>query len=245
MSLKNGLQACYLCSQNNIEAPWDLYIDYFPKETNIELEDFHLYVRYHLVKENDEAILGMCDQLSDKSNLDNYRKVFLREIDSLSNQFTTSVSQHKCISKLRKQNTPSIGIVELATSLTNLDHESIYDKEVEVLEKFLNALSVNADQSIINKISNQFKGRNWFFNWLIYQIKIHQFKLNKNNDPNALIEAFEYLIFDLDPFKGRPKASGLYHIRDIIYDSISNGLKLIKSEKDWRNYTKKVHQICC
>ncbi|MEM9388833.1 MAG: ATP-binding protein [Bacteroidota bacterium] len=234
MSLKNGLQACYLCSQNNIGAPWNLYIDYFPKGANIELEDFHLYVRHHLANENDKAILEICDQLSDKSNLDDYRRVFLREIDSLSNQFTKSISQRKCIRKLRKHDTLNIGIEELSTSLTKLEHEHIYDTEVEVLENFLDALSESTDRSILNKISNQFKGRNWFFNWLIYQIKIRQFKLNKNNDSYELIESFEYLIFDLDPFKGRPKASGLYHIRDLIYDSISNGLELVKSEKNWK-----------
>jgi len=46
-------------------------------------------------------------------------------------------------------------------------------------------------------------------------------------------EAFEYLIYDTERFKGKPRTCDLYSTQGLIYNSLKAGLKFVKQREEW------------
>ena len=234
VSLKSGLQGCYLCDKNNQPSPWEFYMDYFEKGRHIELEDFRVYLRAHISQGNKAEIGRIARKLLNKKELYKYSIIFTSEINSnieFRDRLITDNQSFKPLLSLPKGNHGNISC--LAESIIDLSYEHIHDEGAVLVNEFLNQLKHCNDYELLSKISKKFEVRNWFYNWLIYCIKIQLFRITSDSTQYSLIGAFEFLIYDLEPFKGRPKASGLYLIRDTIFESVVDGLLLLNSLEEW------------
>src|SRR5690606_20151707 len=77
------------------------------------------------------------------------------------------------------------------------------------------------------------KSNNWFNNWLIYFIKVKQFRISQTVDSLELRNAFDFLAYNVEPFHGKPRSCDLYSLHDFIYESLNEGLSFIKEKEDW------------
>ncbi|MCO6360633.1 NACHT domain-containing protein [Roseivirga pacifica] len=235
---QNGLEACYLCSGLGIEAPWDLYIDYFQKGESIELEDFKYYCRYQFVKTNSEEIERISENLQEES-LEKFTYVLLEEYKFCHNIEQVKIELDDCPtlrSLLDSQENHSVdGFLLLVTQVLNFDHQSLYSEEIELVDDFVTAIFSSEDSDSLIQSIEQFKGRNWFYNWLIFCVEIRLRELPTDFDKTkSLLESFLYLAHDTDPFKEAPQAAGLYRLEKTILKSLERGFKFIKSKNEWK-----------
>ena len=237
MPLADGLKACYVCDENNIAAPWNTYMEYFIPGSPLKQEEFKYFVRGLLVLNDEKRINRLAKKLV-KDLEDEYCEIFRGELMTFNNQ--------EYVSKLRS-NYPPIGkiqyfqqplnvlhsrkeILDLADQILNIDSVS---RQADTIRAFIQACRSNVqDDELFLILIDMFKGKNWFYNWVIYNLKI--IRANSNSAYHEIKSAFDYLGYNTEPFLGKPRTCDLYSIHGFIYQSIHHGLKLIKSQDQWK-----------
>lgn len=232
----HGLEACYIASLHNAYAPWNLYIDYFKKNDDIALEDFKYYVRYFIVQEDTKSLTEIADKLiTDK--LDSYKTEFIQEIKTIANieyknqilkTKSSIVNIYKKEKNYKKKNIDDI--IKIIKQTENFT-ESSFETVVSFIEQ---CDKQKIDTTKSKEIIKQLSGINWFYNWLIYCVKVNIIK-NKTSYTFAEVkDAFLYLTYDTEPFKGTPRACDLYSIEKIIYKTIKDGLFFLHNLDEWK-----------
>lgn len=234
LSLELGIVGCYLCDKNQTVAPWNLYEEAFKPGENISKENFRYYLRLLLWRKEDKEIFRIAKSISSQKISFHYR---FAAHDELNEYYDSDYISH-----LSKTNSPVKDVLEkkYKYSSKNLD---FYIKEFIKIKQnltpdffleFFHKISINInDEKAIQQIIGQLEGRNWFHNWVIYCIKIIKLENASTSNFEQVKEAFSYLKRDVDPFKGEPRASDLYTIKDLISDWISKGLVFLNSEEEW------------
>ena len=85
IDLKQGLQACYICSDYSSYAPWNLYSVYFEVGKKIEINDFKYYIRYILEIGDTDRIKEISKKIRSEK-LVAFKSVLNREILSFPSQ---------------------------------------------------------------------------------------------------------------------------------------------------------------
>ncbi|MTF40385.1 NACHT domain-containing protein [Cyanobacterium aponinum] len=229
-----GLKACYLCDQNQQPAPWELYFEYFDN-SEILVSDFKYYIRGLLIFKDTETLIKIANEIL--NNYPQYIKSFKNELlDYKDNEY---IDELKSIDKVFDEvinYVPSINgnldLIDLAQKLLEKNH--IYEDDLPLLESFFIEIENNInDKNLILEIIQLFKANNWFYNWIIYYIKIKSLQGKSIISDDDIKNAFNYLIYDTEPFKGEPRTCDLYSAENFIYESIATGLKFIKNEELW------------
>lgn len=234
LPLGAGIRICYLCSQYNEPTYWDLYFDYFEQGNSIELSDFKYYVKGILIFKDTDCLIGMAEKIY--SEYPDYMPVFQKELLNHSEQ--TYIDELKIRSNFIddifhyiKPNAKN-DLLELANQILAITHCS--DKELILIESFFDKISQSIDnEALIISIIDLFKTKNWFYNWLIYYIKINIIRKKDDYSYYEVLEAFKYLVYDTEPSKGEPRTCDLYSLQDYISSSIEEGLKFIKTTDEW------------
>ena len=91
-------------------------------------------------------------------------------------------------------------------------------------------LAKYADDFEIDEAVKTLSGRNWFYYWMIYLIKISKLSQTENSE-KYVIETFSYLVRDLKPFAGKPRVCDLYSQLPFIKKSFHRGLILCKGDE--------------
>jgi len=234
LPLHTGLDACYLCSQNNEPAPWNIYLDYFKENKEISVQDYKYYIRGLLVFRDNKALIAEAIEIY--KNYKAYIPIFKKELQSFPDKnFINDLIEQNDIFRRMLNHKKEILLSNddlLLLSDKLLEKENIFDDGLPLLINFFNLIEENiGNEQVIKEIIKKFTGINWFYNWLICYIKIKQ--LAPNCSYSAVKEAFNYLIYDTEPFKDNPRTCDLYSARDIIYDSIKEGLRFVKTEDEW------------
>ena len=237
--LGQGLKVCYICDENNVAAPWELYMKYFKDGGKIEKEYFSFFVRGLLVLKKEDKLNSISKKLNNHS-VEEFAEIFREEFLKYSNKdFTHYLSdKYPNIKNVVNLNVklPLIlrnDVILLADEILKFEH--VYSKEAPVLENFLSGvLSHTTDDKLFAELINKFKGINWFYNWIIYYLKIISFRNIPNQSYFKIKEAFDFLQYTTEPFVGKPRACDLHPVQHIIYDSFLKGLQLIKSEDQWK-----------
>lgn len=115
--------------------------------------------------------------------------------------------------------------------ITNVIQKKFHYGRVESEIFFLKlccAIRNATDKDVIASIAI-LEGFNWFRNWIIFVIKIDSLK-DDENISQKIIDAFEYLVKDLEPFKGEPRICDLYYLYENIRFSLYYGLSLVKND---------------
>ncbi len=237
LPLLAGLEACYLCNQNNEPAPWDLYYEYFDNQKEISISEFKYYIRGLLVFKETENLVEKASKVFNKYK--KYIPVYAKELNEYNDSdYLQELHEHYDIfAKICNYNEP-IKTTEkdlLTQARKLLEFEHVYDKEIPLVELFFNQIELNIEnEELIKEVLKLFSAKNWFYNWIIYFIKIKKAQSEDDcRDFSIISEAFKLLIYDTEPFKGKPRTTDLYSLRDYIYNSFVKGVKCLKTKTEW------------
>lgn len=232
-----GLQVCYLIDTKGAVAPWEYYSDYFKSGDPIQFDDFKYYIRVLLSQHNEEELIDIAKKINKRKSTD-FKAVFIKElsffrprtfVDELIDKYDIirkvfTVDGNK---KTTKENLQLLG-EEI------LKFEKIFNNEVPKIKFFFKQIDNQIDDSeLIAGVIDIFKSNNWFYNWLIYFIKVKQFRDSETVDSLELRNAFDFLAYNVEPFHGNPRTCDLYSLHDFIYESLNEGLSFIKEKEDW------------
>lgn len=231
-----GLQVCYVSSTHKTIAPWNLYIDYFKKGEKIKQEDFKYYVRYFIVQEDTKALVEIAKKIV-KRKLLPFEIIFAHEIETIAN--------HEYKEKLLREELAIAGICSKKNNCEHKDIDTIInqikstkgftEQEIEIVVEFIKQCEYQSlNDNIITGIIKELSGINWFYNWLIYCVKVAVIKQKSNYTFYEVKEAFSFLIYDTDPFKGKPRTCDLYYFGSLIPKTIKEGLVLLAKAEEWK-----------
>lgn len=233
IDLKQGLEACYICSNYNSFAPWNLYFDYFNNGKNIEIEDFKYYIRYLIIKDDINRIKEIAKNIR-REKLYAFQTVFDKEINTIPIQGYFSSPPRGTSSSLTTMRSLSKkkNIDQIISKIFNI--KGYTEIEINILEEFISHCKIQlTSDDKCEKVVKQLSARNWFYNWLIFCAKIARLRNNSEYTFIDVKNAFSFLIYDLDPFKGEPRTCDLYYIRDLIYNTLIEGLTFIHNREEW------------
>lgn len=237
LTKRQGLQVCYLIDSKGSVAPWEYYSDYFKSGEPIQLEDFKYYIRFLLSQNNDQRLMDIAEKV-EKIEFSNFKAVFIKELFS----FTPIALVDELIDKYEIISRESTVASNKKTTKENLKllgeeilkFENIFENEVPKIKYFFKQIEIQIkDSDAISDVIEVFKSHNWFYNWLIYFIKVKQIKASETVDSLELRNAFDFLAYNVEPFHGNPRTCDLYTLHDFIYDSLNEGLSFIKEKEDW------------
>lgn len=126
---------------------------------------------------------------------------------------------------------PSVPTLEQAAERIISTDRFIYNENWEAMVRDVVSLTKTASNEERETAIQALSHYNWFRNWLIYLIKITEFS-QREYSGEELIEAFTYLVRDLEPFKGEPRACDLYKQLPFIKRSFHRGLLLCKGNEE-------------
>ena len=234
-----GLKACYLCSHNNEPAPWDLYFDYYDNNIReLSVDEFKFYIRGLLALKRTENLTEIASNIFNEYQ--KYIPVYAKELSDY-NDDDYLQELYECddvFAKICNYNnpitTPEKDLLTFANEV--LEFNNVFDKEVSIIKLFINQINVNIEnQKLIKDVLKLFTAQNWFYNWIIYCIKIKEIASKEEyRDFSAILEAFEFLTYDTEPFKGKPRTSDLYSLREYLYMSFSEGIRYLENEAEWK-----------
>jgi len=236
LTKRQGLQVCYLIDSKGSVAPWEFYSDYFKSEGPIKLDDFKYYIRELLSQNNESELIGVAEKIK-KEELSNFKTILVNEfslvmpsafVDNLLDKYETI---KEIVAIEDKNETQKESLILLAEEILKFD---IFDREVTKIRVFFKQIESQINDSVlIQDVIKIFESHNWFYNWLIYFIKVKQFKVLEAIDSLKIRNAFDSLAFNTDPFYGNPRACDLYPLHDFVYDSLNDGLSFIEEKEDW------------
>ena len=126
--------------------------------------------------------------------------------------------------------TPSVASLEQAVRRIISNDQFDLDKDWEAMVRDVVLLTKTATDEEIEAAIHALSQYNWFRNWLIYQIKIADLS-RREHSGEELIDAFTYLVRDLEPFKGKPRVCDLYKQLPFIKKSFHLGLLLCNGDE--------------
>lgn len=233
-----GLKACYVCDENDVVAPWQQYMELLRKGKSLETDDYRHYIRGLLVLKEGERINKMITQASKDENhifLETAREELLtyKRQDYVKSLIKLYPSLKKVTKTVKKTPIPKEELFNMAKEILKFEHS--FRNEAILLENFFNGFRIYADDKrLLKQLIDLFKARNWFYNWIIYWLKIIAIKSQKKISFHQVKEAFDYLKYSTEPFLGKPRVCDLHSIHYLTYDSFREGLSLIKTENQWK-----------
>ncbi|WP_029274551.1 ATP-binding protein [Pedobacter borealis] len=239
LGLKQGLQVCKLCFDNNVRAPWQIYLDYY-QGTKFENADdayevFTLALSYHIESENLTAITRIGAKLVENEN-SGYGNIFQQVLEKFDdNDFVIQLlKDDNTIRNLYNQYTPSLPPpLELESLWMKLQaFDRVDDENLITLDDFIQGVA-NSEDVVYNYYIDQLSNINWFNNWLIFSIEIQRLILEEISDQAKVLDCFHLLACDTEAFKGAPRTTDLYGIRRYIWESIEKGIRLVTDSKIW------------
>lgn len=235
LPFRSGLEVCYLCYQHGDDAPWHDYIELLISEDNLIIDDIRHVVRYYLIYNKLFELNNLVNIYYSEGNNKALELVF-EELNNFQDKKYTKglISNHPILMQLNKTKDYSLNLDLINLAHQILSFENVYDKEKIVLEQFFTQLKVQiSDTKLVSKVIELFKIRNWFFNWIIFVIKIFQIKhFTAQTSDDKLIEAFNYLINE-PKIVLKPRLMDIYHINDMIFSTITEGLGLCQKKNTY------------
>ncbi len=125
---------------------------------------------------------------------------------------------------------PDLTLTQVVENII-LKEKFIYNDNWEVGIRNVVELAKIATDAEVDKVIGILSKYNWFRNWLIYLIKITMLS-QKEYSNKDVIDAFTYLVRDIEPFKGKPRACDLYKQLSFIKKTFHWGLLLCQGNEE-------------
>jgi nucleoside-triphosphatase THEP1 len=231
VSLLFGLKVCTLCDSYGHSAPWNLYLKYFEKGKVIELEDFKLYVKSLIFRKNKVELVKLFKKIvSNKAN--NYLRIYKSELKNnnknpLVREVLDTIVSIKPKEAKMSENEFIILIKEIS-GFSRIDDSAV--EKIYLLKDHIENYTEN--HKLFEAIKSSIVNQSWYSNWLLFLIESERLKVKQKVSVNEIEATLEILIYEKEPFKGTLRASDLYRLEDIIYESIKNFVSRMPSN-DW------------
>lgn len=234
-----GFTACRICEYYGVTAPWNLYINDGRKGTSIQLEEFADYLIYLLSNKKYKNLEHIAKQLNSEND---YKFIFQNEIKKWvshvgNGEWIENVPNTKKLLFPKRKKISLGDITTIRDCLLGIDflREEIKN-DIKIFFEGIANLGYAGNYIAIEDLIKPFYAKNWFYNWLIFYAKL-KIVIAKTDSGipfqfSELEEAFKYLIYDTEVFKGKIRTCDLYGIRNIIHQSIKEGLNCIEAEKE-------------
>lgn len=234
LPLDKGLQICYLCDDYKAVAPWGCYYNGF-EQSNMEVTptNFRYFLRYYLVSSDVQKIYQIANNLYSNYQFSDWVEEFCGELKryhrtNFVNGLTANNAVILQMYHYSKTQIATVNLMDLTDQI--LSFENVVEKEICILEEFfLQIKSQIEDDDLINKIISLLSSKNWFYSWVVFNIRIIQIK-SKKYPLSKLIDVFFMLKIDVKN-KPKPRAIDLYQLRNAIYNSILSGLQTCVDDK--------------
>lgn len=229
---KLGLEICYLCSRNNIIPEWDIYLS-LESDIKDKEREYKYFIRQLLDFNKKEEILAEIHLRILNENSLEFN--ILKEEVMFSygeNEWEIIYDEIKRLLDVRKDRDKKyIEYEKINEEILSMEHFSVDGKSilVELIKQIDYFLA--KDSYIINEFIDKLSNRSWFYNWIIYLIKIKEMKRTEEKEDENILKIYEILLKDLDPFKGNVRACDLFSIELDIYKTLSVPLRWIKSNE--------------
>lgn len=241
-----GRLACYISSKAGITPWWELYLDTEAKQYNIE--ELKYYYRYYLdeqgvsiipklmeaIEKEKISIRNQCieiayDELQDYIEFDEiasiaeeqqliYWKNYLSYIETgyypqSEGSFEVAIGNWEKIKTLRMPGEKDARIfIELFSQIYYLAEEG--------------------DRRVIEIVCADCENINWFYNWIIYSVKMaelcaHIAQMDSKTICESAITNLELLLQDTEVFKGEPRTCDLYFLQNELTRSYERAVELV------------------
>jgi len=239
LSTEQGLKVCYACEKQGISAPWDIYMEPLKSSRKIQSELFPYFIKGLLVLQASGRLNRIAKKMM-KPEMETFRDKLINEFKSYSNQeYINQLSiDFPAVAVLLNEPSSSNNVsVEQLIEKANkiISFENVFSREAPIIYDFFKAFrSSNSKTEALEVLIDRFANINWFYNWIIYYMRIIHDRSEGVSDFARTKEAFKYLVLDTSPFKGHPRVSDLYPIEPFIHQSLKEGLQGIETAEEWR-----------
>ena len=241
-----GRLACYISSKAGITPWWELYLDTDAKQ--YEIENFKYYFRYHLDEQGVSIIPKLMEAIEKE-------KVLIRNqcIEIAYNELQDYIEFDEIVSIAEEQQLihwknylsyietgyypqrdvsfeVAIGNWEKIKTLKIPGEEDI--RIFKELFSQIYYLAVLGDKKAIETVCADCEDINWFYNWIIYSVKMAELCAYKAQmDPKTICESaitnLGLLLQDTEVFKGEPRTCDLYFLQNELTRSYERAVELI------------------
>lgn len=246
-NVNEGLTACYISSKAGSKTWWKLYLD--PEVTKYSVENYKYYIRciidekgtcvvpelMNCLERQDKSIINQCIEtaynelidymefdeivlIADDQNLINWRN-YLSYIET---------GYYLC---------DEIGFENVKEGLEKIKEIKIpNENDIKIYRDFFSQiyyLAKHENSSAIETICDECKNINWYYNWIMYSVKMAElYACKEDMDSKSICESvisnLRLLINDTNIFKGQTCACDLYHLKNELFNSYKKALNLIK-----------------
>ena len=241
-----GLLACYISSKAGTTPWWELYLDTNAKEYKVE--DFKYYFRYHLDEQGISIIPKLMETIEkEKSSIRNQCiEIAYDELkDYIEFNEIASIAEERQLIHWKNY----LSYIETGYyPQTDVSFESIIrnwekikkinmpgKEDVKIFRELFSQiyyLSKQGDKRAIEAVIADCENINWFYNWIIYSVKMaelcaHIARMDSKLICESAITNLEILLQDTEVFKGKPRTCDLFFLQKELTKSYEQAIKLI------------------
>ncbi len=241
-----GRLACYISSKAGCTPWWELYLDTNAKEYKIE--EFKYYFRYYLDEQGISIIPKLMGTIEkEKGSIRNQCiEIAYGELEDYIefNEIASIAEEQQLIHWKNYLSYIETGYylqtdVSFESTLRNwekIKKLKIPGKEdIRIFKELFSQiyyLSEQGDRRAIEAVIADCENINWFYNWIIYSVKMAELcactaQMDSKFICESAITNLELLLQDTEVFKGKPRTCDLYFLQNELTKSYEQAVKLI------------------
>lgn len=244
--MNTGRIACYISSKAGITPWWELYLDTEAKQYKIE--ELKYYYRYYLdeqgvsiipklmeaIEKEKVLIRNQCieiayDELQDYIEFD--------EIASIAEE-QQLIHWKNYLSYIETGYYPQ-SEVHFEVAIGNWEKIKTLrmpgEKDIRIFIELFSQiyyLAEQGDRKVIETVCADCENINWFYNWIIYSVKMaelcaHTAQMDSKTICESAITNLELLLQDTEVFKGEPRTCDLYFLQNELTRSYERAVELV------------------
>ena len=241
-----GRLACYISSKAGITPWWELYLD--TEANQYSIEDLKYYFRYQideqgvkiipefmkLIEKEKVSIRSQCIEIAFDELLD---YIEFDEIASIAEE-QQLIHWKNYLSYIETGYYPQ-NDVSYETAVKNWEKIKKMrmpgEEDIRFFKELFSQvyyLVKQGDRRIIETVVTECENINWFYNWIIYSIKMAELcanavQMNSKSICEAAITNLELLLLDTEVFKGEPRTCDLYFLQNELTKSYERAVELV------------------
>lgn len=241
-----GRLACYISSKAGITPWWELYLDTDAKQYKIE--DFKYYFRYHIDKQGVSIIPKLMEAIEkEKVSIRNQCiEIAYNELqDYIEFDEIVSIAEERqlihwknYLSYIETGYYPQ-SEVSFEDAIGNWKKIKTMrvpgEEDIRIFKELFSQiyyLAEKGDRKAIETVYADCENINWFYNWIVYSIKMaelcaHTAQMDSKTICESAITNLELLLQDTEVFKGEPRTCDLYFLQNELTRSYEQAVELI------------------
>ncbi len=241
-----GRLACYISSKAGITPWWKLYLDTDAKQYKIE--DFKYYFRYHLDEQGGSIIPKLMEAIEkEKGSIRNQCiEIAYDELEDYIefNEIASIAEEQQLIHWKNYLSYIETGYytqrdVFFEAAIRNWEKikklKMPGEEDIRIFKELFSQiyyLSEQGDRKAIEVVVADCENINWFYNWIIYSVKMaelcaHAAQMDSKTICESAITNLELLLQDTEVFKGEPRTCDLYFLQNELTRSYERAVELI------------------